>query len=196
MVGVIVALRAHSHKPRRAGYTVNTPDHRDQRSPPKRKDAASPSVNRAAEHLFEQLEELSDAASLVDRVSCLEEFRRNGGGLDIGKALMPLGRERARTVREKLRPPRDGQFRIRLEDASWETPSLQRALAHARDTGLAMISCEVEERILPDAQKVFAALYAGCPEQLTVYQLQQARYPVGEKNLGRIESLLVKIEAT
>jgi hypothetical protein len=192
-------LRSDPTRITRAGQNVK-PDRQPRESrrdekPSAQKSATTQTVIRAAERLFEQVQTLSETSSSQDRLNCLEEFRRNGGGVDIGKAFMSLGRDRARAAREKLRPPRDGQFRIRLEDAKWDSPSLQRALSHARDTGLAMISCEVEENNLSDAQRFISALYESCPDAMFLYQLQLARYAVGERNWGRIDSLLVRSEA-
>jgi hypothetical protein len=150
------------------------------------------SFQKAAEQLFKDVQNLEKEPSIEGRLTCIERFQRDGSANDLGKALASLGRERARIVRDRLRPPRESQYRILLGNVQWGSQFVERAVADARKSGLAMIYCEVDEREMEDVLRAFVALEEQRPPDLNLYRLQLAKYSVGEKNWARLDTLIVR----
>ncbi len=178
------ARSAHS------GKRLETRPNPAQRAPPN-----GPLLQVAAENLLADLEAAGENLSHDIRIGLLQRFA-GIGGYDVGAALAFLEREKARTARSLLRPLRSLQHGFNLENPDWTTPPIARALRDARQVGLAMIYCEVDQRALDDLAAAFEHLRLSAPPNIELYMLQCTRYQVGGNKRGRLDALVTLKTAT
>jgi hypothetical protein len=143
----------------------------------------------AAESLLADLEAAGEDLSNEIRIGLLQRFAGTGGH-DVGVALAFLEREKARTARNLLRPPRSFQHAFNHQNSGWTTPPIERALRDARQEGLALIYCEVDQGELDGLAAAFELLRLSAPSSIEFYLLQRDRYQVGGNNRGRLEALI------